>query len=157
LYKTCYQCKKEKEFSQFHKSKRKGGLATYCKACTHDTYACRVSDPVYRAKLNTESKDRYKKTGGFKHRELGWRQYGIVTESGEKFTEQEYNRIFQIQGGKCAICEVHQSLLKRALSVDHNHETGTVRGLLCNRCNWTIGLFNDQVKLMSKAAEYLNK
>ncbi len=50
----------------------------------------------------------------------------------------EYNRLFAIQSGRCAICGKHQSELKRRLDVDHDHETGKVRGLLCNYCNKII-------------------
>lgn len=51
----------------------------------------------------------------------------------------EYNRMFQIQGGCCAICKRHQSEFKYALHVDHNHKTKRVRGLLCWKCNSNVG------------------
>lgn len=50
-------------------------------------------------------------------------------------TVQEYNRLFQIQGGMCAICKKHQSELKQSFHVDHDHTTMKVRGLLCFNCN----------------------
>jgi hypothetical protein len=50
----------------------------------------------------------------------------------------EYNRLFSIQNGRCAICGKHQSELKRRLDVDHDHHTDEVRGLLCNCCNKII-------------------
>lgn len=43
--------------------------------------------------------------------------------------------MFQAQEGCCAICEEHESNLKRKLAIDHCHETGLVRGLLCSQCN----------------------
>lgn len=66
-----------------------------------------------------------------------WKNHGILNESGEQFTYSDYNRMFQIQGGKCAFpgCDTHQSDVKESLNVDHNHETGKARALLCNRCN----------------------
>jgi hypothetical protein len=54
------------------------------------------------------------------------------------------------QGGRCAICR-----RKRKLIVDHDHETGTVRALLCNPCNLMIGYAGDRVGLLEKGIEYL--
>ena len=50
-------------------------------------------------------------------------------------TEQDYERMYIAQNGCCAICGKHSSTFKKRLSVDHNHKTGQVRGLLCYRCN----------------------
>jgi hypothetical protein len=69
----------------------------------------------------------------------------------------EYNQVFAKQEGKCAICGRYQSEFKRAFDVDHNHETGTVRGLLCSKCNMGIGYFNDDVTLLSDAIQYLKE
>ena len=54
------------------------------------------------------------------------------------------------QQNKCAICENETKLF-----VDHNHQTGKVRGFLCNMCNSGLGLFKDNITLMKKATEYL--
>ena len=61
------------------------------------------------------------------------------------------------QDYKCAICGVDASELSRELSVDHNHETDEVRGLLCSHCNIGLGNFRDDVDVMSKAIEYLGR
>lgn len=67
----------------------------------------------------------------------------------------EYNRLFQIQGGMCGICNRHQSAFKISLAIDHCHKTKKVRGLLCQRCNMEVGLFE---RLDLKAIkEYLKK
>jgi len=76
------------------------------------------------------------------------RKYGIDLE--------EYNRMFAEQEGKCAICGIHQSEYKKALSVDHCHETDHVRGLLCLKCNAAIGLLNDDIENLKCAMLYLN-
>ncbi len=52
----------------------------------------------------------------------------------------DYNRMFQIQGGRCAICLKHQSDVKKSLAVDHHHKTGKVRALLCPGCNMVLGM-----------------
>lgn len=72
-------------------------------------------------------------------------------------TVDEYNFMFESQQGKCAICGQHQSELTKALFVDHNHETGKIRGLLCSKCNAGIGFFHDDIALLNIAIEYLEK
>lgn len=52
-----------------------------------------------------------------------------------KEAEAERQKLSDAQGAKCAICGKHESQFTRRLSVDHNHATGKVRGLLCFRCN----------------------
>ena len=68
----------------------------------------------------------------------------------------EYDRMNAEQGGRCAICEKTDKQ-ERALSVDHNHETHEVRGLLCSNCNLGIGHFVDDIHAMLSAVEYLNR
>ena len=70
-------------------------------------------------------------------------------------SEVEYNELFKEQEGKCAICGLHQSNQKRGMSVDHDHKTGQIRGLLCNNCNRCLGLLHDDPTLLRKAEEYL--
>lgn len=69
-------------------------------------------------------------------------------------TAQQYDAILARQNGVCAIC---RSVCKsgRKLSVDHDHKTGFVRGLLCSRCNIGVGQFDDNYQLMQKAATYM--
>lgn len=75
------------------------------------------------------------------------KKYGITIE--------DYNKMFDLQKGKCAICGSHQDNLKFVLCVDHDHTTGKVRGLLCHNCNAGIGNLKDNIDLLSKAIEYL--
>ena len=75
------------------------------------------------------------------------RKYGI--------TLADYNQMFSDQGGACAICNTHQCATGRALAVDHDHQTGKVRGLLCQACNTAIGKLKDDPELIKKAAEYV--
>lgn len=51
----------------------------------------------------------------------------------------DYNLLFEKQKGCCAICNKHQTEIKRRLFVDHSHTTGEVRGLLCFGCNTNLG------------------
>jgi hypothetical protein len=73
-------------------------------------------------------------------------------------TEEQYQAILQSQGGVCAICNgVSSGRYRNSLVVDHDHCTGTVRGLLCYKCNSAIGFLNDDPALISKAIGYLGK
>lgn len=73
-----------------------------------------------------------------------WR-YGIAPA--------EYDALLARQDGKCAICR--ETPNGEALSVDHNHHTGAVRGLLCRQCNAGIGLFNEDPNLIRQAIAYV--
>ena len=80
-------------------------------------------------------------------------RYGVTLE--------QYDQIFENQNGVCAICgEPETAVFKRGcgtvrLSVDHDHETGKVRSLLCNRCNLLLGRVEGNQELIVKMQEYL--
>jgi len=73
----------------------------------------------------------------------------------------EYDRRVIAQEGVCAICGKPETAKKRGtessrrLSVDHNHTTKAVRGLLCGKCNVGLGFLNDDYGLLISAAEYI--
>ena len=75
------------------------------------------------------------------------KEYGITLD--------EYNEMFAEQNGCCAVCEKHQIEFKDSLSVDHCHETGDVRGLLCFKCNTGIGKLGDNIEGLERALKYL--
>lgn len=72
--------------------------------------------------------------------------YGISIE--------DYNQMFVNQNGVCAICE-RQQVTGKSLSVDHDHNTGKVRGLLCNKCNTSLGMLDDNIDYLLNAIAYL--
>jgi hypothetical protein len=69
-------------------------------------------------------------------------------------TLKEFLVISAAQNDVCAICDNKCTNYSR-LSVDHDHDTGKIRGLLCNRCNRAMGLFQDNPDILRKAATYL--
>lgn len=74
-------------------------------------------------------------------------------------TPADFNKMWQAQNGKCAICQhemAPRGRKKDAATVDHNHATGEVRGLLCRGCNHGIGNLKDDPEILLRAAEYLN-
>lgn len=74
-------------------------------------------------------------------------------------TVEQYDEMLARQGGVCAICQAEETQTVRGtvrgLSVDHDHETGRVRGLLCNLCNGLIGFAGDDPAVLASAIDYL--
>jgi hypothetical protein len=87
----------------------------------------------------------------------GWHLYNYLPRT-YGISVDDYNSLLVEQNGVCAICErqpTGNSKQEARLHVDHNHETGEVRGLLCKDCNHGIGFFRDNPKLLGKAADYV--
>jgi len=112
----------------------------------------------YIKSLPKDRRDRYDKQGA-KYREANAeklkmkdrisnlrKNYGLELE--------QYNLMFENQNGLCAICN-HPEKLNRMLSVDHNHNTGEIRALLCQRCNFLIGMANENLDTLISAVSYL--
>lgn len=80
------------------------------------------------------------------------RKFGITVE--------QYEEMLEAQEGGCAICgttDCQAKTGKSRLAVDHDHDTGKVRGLLCNHCNAGLGAFRDNTTLLEKAIKYLEE
>ncbi len=144
MIKKCTICNKNKTIKAFSKDKKyKDGLLYSCKQCTkeyRDNYK----------KLKPE-KFKYSNDKYIKSKDIIWTnqltyRYGIKLE--------EYNRLLEKQGGVCAICK-KQCSTKTRLSIDHDHITGKVRGLLCRRCNAGLGAFSDKIEELKLAIKYL--
>lgn len=139
--KCCGVCGAYKLLFEFRKAKRnKSGVGNVCKEC-------------HNSRTREFNKDN---RGYLTIGKRAWR-VGLTREEVEKAT------LFfeEIQGGVCAICGEtenildHRTGLTYALSLDHNHNTGKLRGLLCKVCNITIGRLKDNPTILRKAAEYL--
>ena len=76
-------------------------------------------------------------------------------------TALDYDRMFFEQEGRCWICRTeaatHKTSPEKRLVVDHDHVDGTIRGLLCQKCNKALGLFNDDLAVLVQAVHYLTK
>lgn len=83
------------------------------------------------------------------HREQSWKDLGIKNATVEK-----YNQILEQQNYSCAICGRHESEFKKRLHLDHDHSTGEIRGILCNRCNLILG-DSYNIEIFKKVIEYL--
>lgn len=81
-------------------------------------------------------------------------QRGRPRNTGNRHPHIKRKRIEE-QDGKCAICL--KDLADKQMNLDHCHETGTLRGVLCNRCNTGLGCFEDSIEVLRQAAAYLEK
>jgi len=134
--KTCCGCFTEKSYFFFYKdSKSKDGHSYRCKDC--------------KKQYDTE----YKKTDNYKKkvRKSKWKEAKI------NITYEKYEEMLKEQEGKCGICGTVENQFGKGMCVDHCHETGTIRGLLCTECNLGLGHFKDQTKLLENAKQYLKK
>lgn len=139
--KKCPLCNKEKEFSEFEKSKQnKSGLKSYCRSCRVEY------DRLARIDRKAKNPEKYKKKEKLRKLKL---KYNL--------TENDYNLMLKNQNYSCDICKKHMSSFNKALYVDHCHTTNNIRGLLCNSCNKGLGDFKDNIDYLLNAIKYLNK
>jgi hypothetical protein len=106
-----------------------------------------VKDKEQRAKHQRAYAHRHPERVRAKKRRVRLAKFGITPEI--------YDQMLVEQDGKCAICGVPCFVEKRALAVDHDHKTNSVRGLLCINCNTGLGKFKDNATVLMKAAQYL--
>jgi hypothetical protein len=66
-------------------------------------------------------------------------------------TIEEFDQMREDQNGLCAVCKFPHA----ELHIDHDHETGRIRGLLCNKCNLGIGFMRDDPEVLQAAINYL--
>ena len=101
-----------------------------------------------RANLSNKYRKKYpKKFKEAKRKYILKKQFGITIE--------DYNLMLKKQNGVCGICD--KKPIKKRLAVDHCHNTGKIRGLLCDSCNRGIGQLGDTIEMLKKAVIYLNK
>jgi len=129
--KKCCTCKEDLPVESFHKNRStKTGFAEECKVCK------KVRAKTYYDKNPEKWRDSHYR-----------RTYRLSVE--------EYSALLTKQGGKCAICGCTESRDGSRFAVDHCHDTGKVRGLLCRPCNSAIGFLNDDYQTALSAARYL--
>lgn len=128
--KKCSTCNVVKSLDEFYPKWNRITNSSKCKKCLQEKQrAYRKRDPQKAKEVSLKS------------------NFGI--------TLHEYNTYFNAQNGCCDICGTHQSKLKRALAVDHDHVTNELRGLLCDSCNIFLGFAKDDIKILRKAIRYL--
>jgi hypothetical protein len=182
--KLCRCCRTEKPIGEFGRSKR-WGTSIYCRACVTEKNKvqtkrrsqrekifvsekscarCRVTKPIAEFRLFNQSLDGHnptckqcmrdsdKKRRAALTKDEKWRQHLWDTY---RITFDDYEAMLVAQKHSCFICERHVSEVR--LVVDHCHDTGEVRGLLCTGCNTSLGQFGDAPRALERAIAYLRR
>lgn len=155
--KICTKCDEVKPLSEFGKDKSRDGRQSRCRLCAN-AYARQYyvehkeERAAYRAEHREEHLAYYREYNAERRADSMnsdlLRHYGITLD--------DYNAMLEAQDGVCAICGKAPEERER-LGVDHNHETGRVRNLLCGCCNRALGQLQDSEQLCLAAAAYLHK
>jgi hypothetical protein len=153
--KRCRQCGQDKPGAEFSKDRSKpDGRDTRCRECSAaamNAYRTAHPDRVAASKRRTH----------LKHYKTKGRAYRLKAKYG--LTAAEYQELFDAQDGRCAICgerasgRANNGAVHTELSVDHDHETGRVRALLCANCNKGLGCLGDDADRVQAAADYLRQ
>lgn len=125
----CAKCREVKPLTDYPE-RTKG----YCRPCKR-SYSRELYD------RNREYRRRYSYEAAIQ------RLYGITLE--------EREAIWEAQGRRCKICHSTGEGQKRRMHVDHDHDTGKIRGLLCHPCNIMLGGAKDSIEVLEKAIAYL--
>lgn len=129
--KQCPVCKISKELVEFPTNISKYNLCKACKNEKSKQWQKNNPDKVKEQRRKTRLK----------------KDFGLSVE--------EYDNMFKLQKGCCAVCNETQET--KRLAVDHCHITGKIRQLLCTRCNILLGKTYDSENLLLKLASYLRK
>jgi len=172
--KICSGCGEEKPLSEYYRRKGyRDGIVPRCKGCYREWHrkrytpksgasdeprACTHCGVIYTPEQRRASIYCSRECGELARRESGQVRAGHLRR---KFgiTQADYDVMLATQGGGCAICgksAEEQVRYSRYLHIDHCHDTGKVRGLLCDQHNLLLGRFNDDPKLLRRAADYLD-
>jgi hypothetical protein len=142
--KICKGCKLHKEADQFNKAKgNRDGLTGKCKSCLHLAWKSWYYGGDAKDK-NAERNRRYSQTEKGKANTFRKRLARF------NLTEAEYRELEERSEGYCESCKE-----RLATDIDHCHNTGRVRGLLCGNCNTALGLMADNPIYLQRAIEYL--
>ncbi len=131
LQKLCTACQQSKNLDLFKRNKDgKFGKHSICKQCESERNKFRYS--------NGDS-------------------YAVRLKKLYNLSVTEYEELYQEANGKCQVCGIPETSLKKRLAVDHCHTTGKVRGLLCSKCNTALGQLNDDLEIISSLYSYLKE
>lgn len=164
--KICRGCELDKPLSEYTKTNRNSsGYHARCRTCTSaQQKQWREANPGKNAEYGRRWAERnpdYKKDEKFSS--LEYRQQNYLKNGRNRalklkygITVDEFNVMLASQGGRCAICGRPDSgKLDSGMNVDHSHESGKVRGILCHYCNVGLGNFQDNPEILLSAADYL--
>ena len=157
--KTCNKCKIEKPLSEFWKSVvAKDGHVGRCKVCIKACQKQYEQRPYVKAQRKTAKANRLKhKIISDESKLIGKKRiFQKNLERAYNMTVKQHAELYEKQGGRCVTCGLHESEFNRRLCVDHCHRTGRIRGLLCFKCNTTLGLVGEKIDTLRAMIEHLS-
>ena len=156
--KRCSKCRVEKDEGEFHKSAATpDGLYRYCKPCEKEKARVRylrTRDYVI-SRVKTWNREHVAQRKKWKEQYRNSDLYLARRVAKYDIRPDEYKQLREVQKNKCSIC--FRPFGEDTPNIDHDHNTGKVRGLLCTACNMALGGFGDSIELLSRAIEYLNR
>lgn len=146
--KTCVTCKKKKPLTDFYRKKnRRDGRRSDCKACgKRSVQKWERENPTKVRRTNNKSVQKHREG---KFNTNTWKCRGI------DFTQEKYETRLKKQAGVCAICKRPNPSKKKRFALDHNHDTGQVRGVVCDRCNLIVGIIEKDPTIIKASLQYL--
>lgn len=158
--KRCGRCGTEKSLDEFGNDRsRTDGKFPYCKVCNNE--ASREWKRQHRARSPEEAEERRlaanERARIMREHDLNRHDKQLLKRYGADLGT--FDLLMVLQNGRCAICGALPGEVDgaRRLHLDHNHETGKIRGLLCMLCNQGLGRFRDDVSLLQAAIDYLQQ
>lgn len=170
--KTCCQCRETLAAVEFNKhAASKDGLYPSCRSCTNRGKRDRYAEDPESAKARLRASYLRRRDKALADGRESWAKRD-PEDSRHKFraghlkrkfgiTLAQYDDMFAEQQGLCAICQNPEVDVDartgrlRYLAIDHCHASGSVRGLLCRRCNTALGLLEDDRERIRKMLDYL--
>jgi uncharacterized membrane protein YvbJ len=136
--KKCGKLKENEEFAKHH----------WCRKCAKEYN--RNRKVTKRAQLNKNKNEWAKKNPKLRHKGQSKSKYSI--------TGEQYDAIYS---DLCAVCGKPETDKRngkiRMLSIDHNHDTGKIRGMLCGKCNKALGLLDENIDILLSMIKYIAK
>lgn len=166
----CCECRDHQVCVSCHEYGVTRGSQSKCSACYRRLRSCAQCDAEFNGVKSLCNQCRYSNTR--EQRKENWDRWAAENPSYLQkrneahlkakygITADDYQRMHDEQDGLCLICEQPETALDRLrrpkrLSVDHDHVTGQIRGLLCARCNPALGLFDEDIEKLLAAVRYL--
>lgn len=156
--KTCNRCGTSKPLNAFYVDRScRDGKQGSCKQCLNAQRLVQYHEhhDSEMARARRWRSDNPNKVREYSRRYYKKNPYEPWLRNRYGLTGDDYARLYEAQNSGCAICGADHEPTRR-LSVDHDHDTGVVRGLLCSGCNAGLGGLQDNPDLLIKAAVYLS-
>lgn len=134
--KTCTVCKTEKQNYEFYKNQ----------------WTCKKCKPAQNKqwdKINPDKRNVYSKEGN-------WKRQGVKNIDGKPFKYVNFQALLIAQNFKCASC-FQENKGQKDFHVDHNHNTGIIRALLCGGCNRALGFLRESKEKCIQLYNYIGK